>query len=490
MRERIDLLLVNPGNAEEQYGKEIKKHIAIAQPLGPAMVAAYVRQYGFKVAMIDAQAENLGPEEVLKMIEDFYDPMVVGLSAFTTKMTAAGKIMRLIKKEMPHIKTLAGGHHPSCLPEKTLMEEGADFVLKGEGYEAVAALLRALKDNKDYFFVGGIWRMHDGKVLDGGQAMGMDSLDSLPFAAWDLMPMGKYRAHHWQGWDYGFDTSGFAVIYTSLGCPFTCDYCSVNAVYGKEQGKSPVRYRSAESVVEEIKLLVNRYGVRHLEIIDDTFTIHRKHVLRLCDEIVKNNLGDKVNVWCFSRTDRTDPELLKAMKAAGINWVFIGFESGSDTVLQGVHKKQTVDGIMKSVERVNSAGIYLGGNYVFGLPDDTMESMQETLALAKEINTPYANFFMMMPYPGTKFYDLALTKGYPLPKRWSQYGFFAPDALPLRNDVLSSEDILSFRDRAFIEYYENKRYVSGLRERFGEEVVSFLLKEILSKKLTRISSAR
>lgn len=479
MPKKVDLLLINPGNRMEQFAK-LNTLATVAQPLGIAMVAAFVREQGLSVDIIDAEANFWTPEETMLAVEQ-YDPKLVGLSAFTTKMTAAGRTLALVKEWRPEIRTVVGGHHPSAIPERTLQEEAADFVVKGEGFHSVAELVRRVRESRDNFDIPGIWYKRDGQIVNNGQAPGITNLDELPFAAWDLLPMEKYRAHHWQAWDYDLDQSHFATIYTSLGCPFSCDYCSVNVVYETRM----TRYRSPEKVVAEMKLLVERYGIRHIEIIDDTFTLNYKRVERLCGEIIRSGLGGKVNMWCFSRTDRTDPRFMEKMKMAGINWVFMGFESGNDTVLQGVHKKQTVDQIKRAAENVHQAKIHIGGNYVFGLPEDTAETMQQTLDFAKDMNTEYANFFVMMAYPGTRFYDVATEKGYPLPEKWGQYGFFAPDALPMRNPVLAPEEILGFRDNAFKEYFGSERYQQMLFQKFGPKVLEFLRNQVLSKKLVR-----
>ena len=280
MNKQIDLLLVNPGNRLEQFA-QLNELVTVAQPLGIAMVAAFVRQYGFSVAIVDAEAMFWTPEQTIEEIEK-YDPLLVGLSAFTTKMTAAGKILRLVKERMPHARTMIGGHHASAIPERTLKEEAVDFVIQGEGFSPAVELLKRLKEKQENFDIQGVWYLNKNKVIGNGRAKGIANLDDLPFAAWDLLPMEKYRAHHWQVWDYNLDQSGFAVLYTSLGCPFNCDYCSVNVVYGKRG----TRYRSAENVIEEIELLVNKYNVKHIEIIDDTFTINPKRVERICDEIL------------------------------------------------------------------------------------------------------------------------------------------------------------------------------------------------------------
>lgn len=476
MIQSVDLLLVNPGNRAEQFGN-LAPLATVAQPLGIALLAAYARSRGITVAILDAEAEALGPVAAVDAIEARYSARMVGLTAFTTKMTAAGAILREVKRRRPAQQTLIGGHHPSALPERTLREEAVDFVIKGEGFFPVAALLQGVADTTN---IRGLWYLNaDGSVHDGGQAPGIQDLDSLPRAAWDLLPMHLYRAHHWQAWGQPeIDTRGFALIYTSLGCPFDCDYCSVNVVYEKHR----VRYRSPALVVDEIEHLIDRYGVRYFEIIDDTFTVNRHHVEALCDEIVARNLGGKINAWCFSRVDRADPRFLSKMKAAGINWVFMGFESGNDTVLLGVNKRQTVGGIKRAVDAVHAAGINVGGNFVFGLPEDTPESMEQTFVLAQELNVEYANFFIMMAYPGARLRETAIGA---LPQRWSQYGFFTPDALPLCNVKVTAREMVEFRDRAFANYFGSARYQDLILKRFGPGTLRFLKEKVLSLRIER-----
>ena len=480
MKTQVDLLLINPGNRLEQFAT-LNELATVAQPLGLAMLAAFARREGFTVAIIDGEANFWTPEQTAKEAAN-YSPILVGLSAFTTKMTAAGKILNLIKLSNPSIKTLIGGHHASALPEKTLKEEAVDFVIQGEGFFPIVRLLKYLKAKIDNHDIPGVCYIKDEKVVSNGRAEGIDNLDDLPVAAWDLLPMEKYRAHHWQAWDYNLDTSGYAIIYTSLGCPFSCDYCSVNVVYGKHS----TRYRSPESVVNEIEILVNKYKVKHLEIIDDTFTLNPRKVEGICDAIIERKLGNKLNIWCFARTDTVNPRFMKKLKQAGINWIFMGFESGSDEVLQGVNKRQTVEQIKNANSIVHEAGIHIGGNYVFGLPGDNVSTMGETLSLAKDLNTEYANFFLLMAYPGTKYYEVAQEKNYPLPEKWGQYGFFAPDALPMRNDILSSKDIISFRDKAFVEYFSSCTYQDMISAKFGGHIKDYINNHILSKKIQRI----
>jgi anaerobic magnesium-protoporphyrin IX monomethyl ester cyclase len=477
---KIDLLLVNPGNRIEQFAR-LSDLATVAQPLGVAILASIAREKGVSVEIFDAEAEFMTPDQAVEAIVDRYDPLIIGLTAFTTKMTAAGMILKGVKEQMPNVVKVIGGHHPSAIPKETILDEVVDFVVAGEGFDPIIQLVDKIKRNNNDFKIEGLWYKGKDGVVGHGLASGPKDLDKLPYAAWDLLPMDKYKAHHWQAWDYDLDQSKYALIYTSLGCPFRCEFCSVNVVYGTRG----TRFRSAKHVVGEIKLLVEKYGIRHIEIVDDLFTANKSRVNQFCDEMIANKLGDKVNMWCFGRTDTVEKNLVKKMKRAGINWIFMGIESGDDNILATVAKKQTLDKIRMANDILKSTGIHVGGNYVFGLGSDTIETMQKTSDLAMELNTEYANFFLAMAYPGTSLYEDAIKKGYELPEKWGQYGFFAPDALPLRNDNVTATEILDFRDKAFEDYFSSSRYQSLVKRKFGSHIKNFINDRILSKKIMR-----
>lgn len=481
MPKRIDLLLINPGNRLEQFAK-LHELATVAQPLGIAILAAIARARGLSVEICDAEVEFWTPQQAVDEIVARWDPLVVGISAFTTKMTAAGLILKGVKEKLPGTVTVLGGHHGSAVPERCLREEAVDFVVAGEGFEPVIEIVKRVKEKRLSFDAPGIWYKTGGSITGNGRAAGPENLDELPYAAWDLLPMEKYRAHHWQAWDHNLDQSGYAVIFTSLGCPFACEFCSVNVVYGKRG----TRFRSPAHVVGEIKLLIEKYNIKHFEIVDDLFTVNPKRVHAICDEIIAQGLGEKINAWCFGRTNTIEKELVRKMKRAGINWIFMGIESGDEGVLNSIQKKQTLEKIYKANDILRKENIHIGGNFIFGLPEDTRSTMQSTIELACDMNADYSNFFLAMAYPGTSLHELARKKGYPLPEKWGQYGFFAPDAVPLRNEALSVEDILDFRDRAFETYFTGARYQNRVREVFGEHIVTFLKEKVLSKKIHRI----
>jgi len=475
MNEKLDLLLINPGNRMEIYGQVGELH-CVAPPIGIGMIAAFIRNKGFSVEILDAQALNISPAEVGSIVKQ-KNPLLVGVSAFTPQMTAATEIIAFIKKDAPYVKTVIGGHHSAALPERTLKESKVDFVCNTEGYFPVLNLLDALKNNSQSanFKISGICYMKDGEVIINPPPPLIKNIDELPFTAWDMLPMDKYRAHNWHCFGYESRTP-YAVVFTSLGCPFNCSYCSVNTVYGK----SGFRTRSPEHFIEEIDILVKKYNVRHMEIVDDTFTVDKNRVHKICDLLIKR--GYNLNLWAYARTDTVDMGLLKKMKGAGINWIAYGFESGSEIVRKEVRKGQKH--IWEAVDMTYEVGQHIISNFIFGLPDDNYESMKETLELANEINGEYANFWAAMAFPGSDLYNYALKQGWQLPEVWHGYSQYAYETLPLPTKYLSGSDVLRFRDMAFNKYFSNPNYLEKVRKKFGQETVEQVL-TMLKKTLKR-----
>lgn len=489
MTEKLDLLLVNPGARKRVYS-EIKSSLwGIEPPIWCGLIAAFVREHGYSVKIIDSEAENWSPEYTAEKIAD-YNPLLTGIivlgsnpsAASTPKMTATSKLLTALKKKTPHIKTILGGLHPSALPEQALREEKPDFVCQGEGLYTILELLDVLKGNKETrdYNIEGLWYMKNNEVISNGWGKLVQNLDELPLVAWDLLPMGKYRAHNWHCFDHIDQRKPYAVIYTSLGCPFNCTYCNIRSMYDGQPG---IRFRSPKRVIEEIDFLVQNYKVKNIKILDEIFVLRENHVMEFCDLIIQR--GYKLNIWAYARIDTVNEKLLKKMKQAGINWLAYGIESGSKKVRDGVNKGRFgQDKIKKAIEMTKAAGIYIIGNFIFGLPDDDLETMQETLNMAKEFNFEYVNFYTTMAYPGSQLYEDALQKDIKLPETWHGYSQYSEDTLPLPTKHLSAAEVLRFRDNAFKEYYKNPKYIKMIRGKFGPEIVKHI-NEMLKHEIYR-----
>lgn len=479
MAEKVDVLFINPGDRRQVY-QALGDHIsAIEPPIYSGLFATYLRRKGYSSAIFDTTAMGASAVDAALVATEDFDAQLLVLpvygfqpSASTQNMTSAGKIARLIKDAAPGARILMTGTHPAALPERTMREEAVDFVCDREGPVTILGTLRALKANGGGRFqdVPGLW-WRDGEqiVAPTNAAPLIDDLDAeMPGSAWDLLPMERYRAHNWHCFDHIDDRMPYASLYTTLGCPFKCSFCCINAPFGKPS----YRMWSPEVVVREIDHLVEKYGIRNIKFVDEMFVLNRRHVLGICDLLIQRDY--KVNIWAYARVDTVQDQMLEKLQRAGFNWLALGIESGSDHVRDGAEKKLRDDDIVDTVHRIQNAGIHVLGNYIFGLPDDTRENMQKTLNLAHELNCEFANFYATMAYPGSPLYTTALSTGQALPEKWHHYSQHAYETRPLANDHCSSAEILAFRDRAWDAYFSSPRYLNLVEKKFGAKVVGHL----------------
>lgn len=467
----VDIVLINPGDRKQVYQDLGKDYSAVEPPFWVAVTAAYLRNNGIGIAVIDANAENISPEETAVKAGEL-NPLLSAVivygsqpSASTQNMTVAGRICSALKSGTSS-KIAIGGLHPSALPRQTLEEEDVDFVIEGEGPYTLLSLVRAIKsENLSYPDVPGLWYLDNGIIKNNPRAELIKNLDQvLPVAAWDLLPMKKYRAHNWHCFDDINDREPYGAIYTSLGCPYSCVFCCINTPFGKPG----IRYRSPELVVNELELLVNQYGVKNIKIVDELFVLDERHYMSIVDLLLQRGLN--LNIWAYARVDTVKQENLRKMKQAGINWLALGIESANPGVRDGASKRMRVRDIKSVVRTIQEAGIRVIGNFIFGLPDDNLETMQETLALAVELNCEFANFYCAMAYPGSKLYDIAVKEGWELPKEWHGFSQHSYEMRPLPTKHISAREVLRFRDSAFHVYFENPDYLNMVEERFGSNV--------------------
>lgn len=237
-----------------------------------------------------------------------------------------------------------------------------------------------------------------------------------------------------------------------------------------------LRTWSPDNVIAQIDRLVRDYGVTNIKIPDEMFVLNRRHVIGICDRIIER--GYRLNIWAYARVDTVQDEVLAKLARAGFTWLGLGIESGSQHVRDGVEKGRFGErDIVATVDKIRSYGIHVAANYIFGLPDDTMESMRATLDLALTLNTEWANFYCAMAYPGSPLYDLAKQKHWTLPDDeggpgWIGYAQHAYECSPLPTDSLTATQVLAFRDRAFMEYFTHPDYLGMLRQTFGAQVAT------------------
>jgi radical SAM superfamily enzyme YgiQ (UPF0313 family) len=492
----VDLIVVNPGGRLNIYQSLGAKLSAIEPPVWAGLIATYLRKKGIRVEIIDANAENLTSQDVADRVVEG-QPLLTALvvyghnpSASTQVMPAARAICRCMKEKDRDLKILLVGGHVAALPDRTMQEETADFVCDGEGPVTILELLQALSSpSRDFRHVRGLRYREGVEIRSTSPAPLVTALDSeMPGIAWDLLPMEKYRAHNWHCFG-GLPRQPYGSLYTTLGCPYRCAFCCIHAPF--KTGERALNYResvnsyrlwSSRTVIEDIDILVGKYGVRNIKFADELFILNRRHVNELCNLLIAREYD--LNIWSYARVDTLDDTMLERLAKAGVRWLALGIESASDRVRNDAVKGFSQERIFDAVNQIWSHGIHVGANYIFGLPEDDLESMQATLDLAISLNTEYANFNCAMAYPGSPLYDTAIREGWSLPPDWSGYAQYSSNTYPLPTRHLSGAEVLRFRDWAFQTYFTGGRYQEMILQKFGAAALA-QVREMVGHKIER-----
>ena len=506
MTKQLDLLLVNPGGRHAVYqGLQDADITAIETPVWCGLIAGFVRKHGFTVGIYDQNAVN----DVWAVEPRLIAVVCYGQqpSASTQTMPAAYACVRKIKELYPQQKVIMVGGHVAALPERTLEESGAGHVATGEGCHTILDLLQG-KKLEDCRGIGyhGYAKFETTEVPCYFETHPAPNVDVAEMEmAWDLFDPSKYRCHNWQVLGMGWPRSPYAALYTSLGCPWKCAFCCIQAPFREGDRLVPIQRRKLldikgegpdavansyrlwppDKIGQRVAHLHHDRGVKVFKVADEMFVLNKRHVAGVCDAITAciTNPADALNIWAYARVDTANDEaLLAKMRSAGFRWLCLGIESASESVRDGVDKGYAQEKIVKCVERIKAAGIHVLANYIFGLPDDTLESMQQTLAMAMELNTPWSNFYSCMAYPGAKLWD-EHSECHNLP--WSAFSQHSRDCTPLATKTLTSAQVLEFRDQAFQTYFTSARYLGMLVREFGTKAVKEV-QAMTAHKLERI----
>ncbi len=495
MSGQLDVLFVHPNGSPIIYQELAKDLSAIEPPIWCGLLANHVRTKGFSTQILDCEANKLDLSSSIQEIKN-YNPRLIVLvvygqqpSASTQNMVGASLLCSGLKYDSPELKIMILGAHPSAVSRQTMEMEKCDFICQGEGPRTITALLQTdLKSNDQLEKVPGLWFRRSILLKFNNQAslISQDELHTeLPGMAWDLLPMDKYRTSNWHALSNNNDRSPFASIYTSLGCPYACGFCMINAPFGNNNvengnGKPSFRYWQPDFMISEFDKVANM-GIKNLKIADEMFVLIPDHYAKLCEKIVDRKYD--FNIWAYARVNTVKDGYLDLMKKAGINWLALGIESGDIRVRKDVIKGafKEVD-IVETVRRIQNAGINVIGNFIFGLPEDNEESMNATLDLATELNCEFSNFYSAMAYPGSKLFLDA--KKEDLPETYAGFSQHSYETKPLPTNYISGKDVLKFRDEAFQKYFTNQKYLDLVKTKFGEQAYQGIL-EMNKYKLKR-----
>jgi len=411
-----------------------------------ALIAAILEKEGHRVSILDANALGLRPEDVPTKVTD---ADVVGLTAMTPTISAALGIARHLKQANPELTTVMGGAHATLLPEETLtLAPELDIIVRGAGDETVFELLQALEDTQSLDSIAGISYRADGEVVHTADRTSIVNMDALPYTAYHLLPMRKYRPHPPHGL-----AMPFAAMVTSRGCPYRCAYCSKPVFGSRFRAQSPAR------VIDEIAYLKDRFGVKEIAFYDDSFTIDKQRVEAITQKIIGS--GRKMAWTCETRVNLVDKNLLRNMKRAGCYAVAYGIESASPDIIKTLHKDTTLEQVEEAVRISREVGLQVIGYFMLGSPGENPETIRQTIDLAIKLKVDFAQFSVTTPYPGTELYDIYMRdRQESIP--WENFVYAGTDnpANPVfESDKISRDDLKYWIKQAYREFYLRPAYI-------------------------------
>ncbi len=434
----MKVLFVNPPQTASKY----KFMGVIAPPLGIAYMAGVLQENNIDVEILDATAEDMDFKDVEKELLK-RKPDLVALTALTPTIGRALETAQVVKETLPDSIVVMGGYHPTFNFIETLEDENVDIVIRGEGEYIMLNLVQALENQSSLHDVKGIVfeDKNSKEIVVNPEAPLIQDLDELPFPALNLLPMKKYRL-------LDMDTHMTTMI-TTRGCPMQCSFCSSAAMHGKK-----IRERSVENIVDEIEYLKTNYDIDTIAFMDDTFTLKKRKVMAICDEILKRNI--EIMWGCTSRVDTLDEKLLKKMKEAGCITIFIGVESADQQQLDNMCKNTTIAKIENAFKIAHKLKIRTIASVALGMPGDTKEIMNKTVKFVHKLKPNYAIYSLATPYPGTRFYKEAFEKNLIKIKDWSKYTLITPI---LETIDCSLNDMRKIQAKAFMKFYLRPHYI-------------------------------
>lgn len=429
----LDVLFVNP-SLDWAYCQKRKIAMRVESDIpnqetpniGIAYLMAISKMKGYRSKYIDMVMDSVSVEELLEIVGG-EKPSLIGFTAFTVQIKAAGAIAAKIKNQTPDSIICVGGPHAQAIPLETLEEFPAfDFVVCGEGETILPQILDSIWGNNELSRVPGV--VTKGKNVYS--PVRIDDIDSIPFPAWEEFNLSNYRG------TYPHRTKLELPMITGRGCPFQCTFCC--KALGNE-----LRRRSVFSVLEEIERNIDEFGCESIAFLDESFNLNKEWLQEFCSELIRRGLNKKITWSCSIRVSGNSYEMFQLFRKAGCYYVFFGFESADERTLKRIKKGAKISHMRDSVKWAKQVGIIPVGAFIIGLEGSTEDEVFKAIDLGKELDLYSITFPIAVPFPGTKLRELAFKKKYGLRimhNNWSDYGKQDPG-------VMESDDLTWARRR-------------------------------------------
>jgi len=369
-------------------------------PLGLAYVAAVLEKDGFQVEIYDNYLLERPIEEVKSEIKR-RSPQIVGITCNSLSYGRCIELAKAVKEVSPYSQVVVGGPHASYMPQTLLEHPEIDYVVVGEGEQAMASLASCLakgETSQAAAQIPGVACKINGETVKTPPQF-INNLDEVPFPARHLLPMRMYHRELSYLTVKPVDTMS-----VHRGCPYRCAYCETRELWG-----SACRAFSPQRVIDEIKYMTETYGTKGIYFVGDNFTINKRRTSELC-RLIKSNKVD-LKWTCETRADLINKELLSEMKSAGCQTMFFGVESGSPRIQQKLNKGIDLKDVVKAFELCRQAGIQTVTSFMLGIPGETLDDMNETFNFSKKLKADWCQFNIYIACPGSQLYDEVISKG-------------------------------------------------------------------------------
>jgi len=405
-------------------------------PYSLALLAALLRAKGVEFRLVDQTAERLSTEQLVDRLkaEGFSPTLLIFCSATPTLDADVIEAQKL--KQAFGAPLVSFGPHASAAPQASMERApGVDAMIVGEPEDAVLELV-GLDSFEQADRIASLIVRRGGTVLAHRTIGSYSGLATMPYPAWDLLPLDRYRLP--------LENRRYLIVETSRGCPYSCDFCVAPVIQGHK-----FRERDAVALADEIEEGKRRFGIDHFYLWGDTVTLNAKSFSRFCDELIARKLD--VRWFGNGRADNlTDPEFVAKLKASGCWMLSLGIESEDDDVRRDMMKKLEREKIRLAIQNLRKAGIKSFAFFIFGYPGDTPESIERTARFAREIDPDFANFYPAVPYPGTEMYEKCRRDGMLVTDDWSklEYSYYV-----LRSGDLNEEVVMGAIRRAARRFF-------------------------------------
>ena len=406
---RRNICLINPRVENRSQNKAVQAIMNLTFPTSLGILSSYIMKFGmYNFDIIDEQIDvfDLESDDIKKYVDSMVAPKIVGFSVLTLNVGRATEIAAKVKEADPEVTVVFGGIPPTVADSDCLKHDCVDVCVRGEGERSFKLLCQHILAGEDYSHIDGLSVKVDGKVVQNPATPLLKDLDQVPAFPYFLFEKDK---------DLYPD---FSALFTSRGCPYKCTFCSSRDITGLTY-----RFNSAERTLEEIEILVERYGQKSIHLMDDNIGVNKKQFFKLCQAIKDKGWAEKVAFEGSMRGDDATYKVLRAAKEAGFRMVYYGLETGSERLMKDLKKGETVQEIIDAIYRAKEVGIMVGTTIIFGLPDELHQDRLDCIKLLKNVPLDSVRYNTLAPYPGTPLYNVFMPRGQVKVKgNWENFG--------------------------------------------------------------------